>query len=61
MSQQGAAQVPQVGRLLEKSGTLVSEIEDAYKRLESNHKLPSLVEAHAEFTRALVEYRDSVL
>lgn len=61
MSQNPPKQVHEVGRLLEKSRTLVEEMEDAYKTLESNHKSPSLTEAYHEFSRALIEYRDSVL
>lgn len=61
MSQTPAKQLPQVARMLEKSRTLVDEIEDAYKELESNHRTPSLTEAYEEFARAMIEYRDSVL
>ncbi|KAH9875775.1 hypothetical protein IAQ61_003239 [Plenodomus lingam] len=61
MSQDSAKQIPQVGRVLDKAKTLVNEIEDAYKELESNHRTPSLTEAYNEFARAMIEYRDSVL
>jgi hypothetical protein len=55
------AQVPQVDRLIEKSSTLVEEIEDAFKELESNHRMPRLRDARDEMVKALIEYRDSVL
>ncbi len=54
-------QVSQAVRLTEKDGTLVDKMEDAYKGLESNHKLLSLTEAHNEFARTLIEYRDAIL
>lgn len=47
--------------MLEKSKALVDEIEDAYKELEADHKPLSLRKSYAEFARALIEYRDSVL
>jgi hypothetical protein len=61
MSQRGAAQVPEVGRMLEKSRALVDEIEEAYREIEPDHKPLSLREAYTEFARAMIEYRDSVL
>ena len=61
MSKGGAAQIPQVASLLGAGRTLVDEVEEAYKELESNHRPPSLTEAYNEFSRSLIEYRDSVL
>jgi hypothetical protein len=61
MNQRGAAQVPQATIMLEKAKTLVEEMEEAYKELEVDHRPLSLREAYSEFSRAMVEYRDSVL
>jgi hypothetical protein len=61
MSRKGAAQIPQVGILLEKTRTLVGEIEGAYQGIETDHRTPSLRDCYAEFSTALIEYRDSVL
>lgn len=61
MSSKAPSQVPQVGNLIEKAGTFVNELEEAYKELESNHRPVPLRSAYEEFSRALVEYRDSIL
>ena len=61
MSRSGAAQNPRVASLLGAGRALVDEVEEAYKELESNHRPPSLTEAYNEFSRSLIEYRDSVL
>jgi hypothetical protein len=55
-SQQG-----QVGKVIDTSTELVDRIEDAFKGLEVDDKMPPLREAHQEFVAALVTYRDTVL
>ena len=55
-SQQG-----QVGKVIDTLTELVDKIEDAFKGLEVDNKMPSLREAHQEFVAALVTYRDTVL
>ena len=56
-----SAQVPQVDRLIYTTNDVASEIEDAYKELEGNHKMPTVKEAVNSFTAALIEYRDAIL
>lgn len=56
-----SAQVPQADRLIHAANNIALEMEDAYKELEGNHKLPSVKEAADSFIAAMVEYRDAVL
>jgi hypothetical protein len=56
-----SAQIPQVGKLIQAANDIASQIDDAYKEMEGNHKLPAVKDAIDSFVSALVEYRDSVL
>lgn len=56
-----SAQIPQVDKLLQSANDVASQVEDAYKELEGNHKLPAFKDAVNSFTMAMIEYRDSVL
>lgn len=56
-----SAQQGQVGKVIDTLTELVDRIEDAFKGLEVDDKMPSLREAHQEFVAALVTYRDAVL
>lgn len=51
----------QINRLMEAGTNVAAEMEDAFKELESNHKLPSVKDAMDEFKKALIEYRDTVI
>jgi len=56
-----SAQVPQADRLIHAANSVALEMEDAYKELEGNHRLPSVKEAVNSFVAAIIEYRDAVL
>ena len=56
-----SAQIPQVGKLVQAANDIASEVDDAYKELEGNHKLSALKKAVESFVVAMIKYRDSVL
>jgi hypothetical protein len=56
-----SAQIPQVNKLVLAANDIASQIDDAYKELEGNHKLPNVKDAVETFVVALIEYRDAVL
>ena len=53
-------QAPQVNRVIEKGNSIVNKIEDIFKELKGNHKMPTLREAIDELPKAIIEYRNSV-
>lgn len=56
-----SAQIPQVDKLIVAANDIASQVEDAYKELEGNHKLPLLKDAVRSITIVMIDYRDSVL